>query len=179
MQKLSMEQLGRKSVTDFKAAPKHKMVLVVDNVRSMHNVGSFFRTADSFLLEAIYLCGFTPVPPHRDIQKTALGATETVTWHHAANTVEVVQQLRQNGYTLVALEQVKDSTLLNQLNLPAAQPIALIVGNEVDGVQQAVLELCQVVAEIPQFGSKHSLNVSVAAGIAIWHIVQQQFLAHE
>lgn len=174
-----MEQLGRKSVIDFKAAPKHKMVLVVDNVRSMHNVGSFFRTADSFLLEAIYLCGFTPTPPHRDIQKTALGATETVTWYHAENIVEVVQQLHQNGYTLVALEQVKDSTFLHQLNLPTSQPIALIVGNEVDGVQQAVLELCQVVAEIPQFGSKHSLNVSVAAGIAIWHIVQQQFLAHE
>jgi 23S rRNA (guanosine2251-2'-O)-methyltransferase len=172
MQKKAMDELGRKSVTEFRASEKSPLIVVLDNVRSMHNVGSVFRTADAFLIEAIWLCGYTPQPPHRDIHKTALGATETVAWQHFPSAVEAMGQLKANGYEPWAVEQVKGSILLQQLERKAGEPIALVFGNEVEGVQPSVLELCAGSIEIPQLGMKHSLNVSVAAGIVLWELVR-------
>jgi 23S rRNA (guanosine2251-2'-O)-methyltransferase len=174
MDKLSMDDLNRKTVDEFKTAEKFKVIVVLDNVRSMHNVGSVFRTADGFLLEAIYLCGYTPKPPHRDIQKTALGATETVHWQAFETTMEAVNQLQQNGYKLLAVEQAKQSIMLNQINYSANEKLAIIFGNEVEGVEQAIIDRCDACIEIPQFGMKHSLNVSVAAGIVLYKIIEQQ-----
>jgi 23S rRNA (guanosine2251-2'-O)-methyltransferase len=172
MQKLSMAELNRKTPADFKQAAKNRIILVLDNVRSMHNVGSVFRSADAFLIEAICLCGYTPQPPHRDIQKTALGATETVEWLYYANINECLQALQQNGYAIYAVEQVKDSIPLQTFHYKN-QPTALILGNEVEGVQQTVIAQCNGSIEIPQSGTKHSLNISVAAGLVLWHFYQQ------
>ncbi len=171
MRKLSMDELGRLSVGEFKQAAKTPIVVILDNVRSMNNVGSVFRTADAFLLEAICLCGYTPQPPHRDIQKTALGATETVDWLHYEQTVDAVLDLKQRGYTVFAVEQAEGSISLEQFQMPS-QPIAIVMGNEVSGVDSAVLEQCDGCIEIPQLGSKHSLNISVAAGIVIWKLTE-------
>jgi 23S rRNA (guanosine2251-2'-O)-methyltransferase len=171
MRKLSMDELGRLSVGEFKQAAKTPIVVILDNVRSMNNVGSVFRTADAFLLEAICLCGYTPQPPHRDIQKTALGATETVDWLHYEQTVDAVLDLKQRGYTVFAVEQVEGSISLEHFQMPS-QPIAIVMGNEVSGVDSAVLEQCDGCIEIPQLGSKHSLNISVAAGIVIWKLTE-------
>lgn len=175
MRKWSMQELGRKSIADFKEAPKTPLVVVLDNIRSMHNVGSVFRTADSFLVEKMYLCGYTPQPPHRDINKTALGATETVAWEYAATTVEAVQTLQAQGYKVYAVEQAEGAIYLDQFNLPA-QKIAIVMGNEVEGVADDVLDICDGCIEIPQLGSKHSLNISVAAGIIIWAITERTVL---
>lgn len=169
-----MEELGRKSVDEFKQSAKQPIILVLDNIRSMHNVGSVFRTADAFLIEAIYLCGYTPQPPHRDIQKTALGATESVNWSYFSTTVEAVQQAKQKGYGVFAVEQVTDSFLLNRLSTEPDEKIALVFGNEVSGVDASVLSLCDGSIEIPQAGMKHSLNVSIAAGIVLWELVRQK-----
>ena len=174
MDKLSMEDLNRKTVTEFISAKKFPVIVVLDNVRSMHNVGSVFRTADGFLLEAIYLCGYTPKPPHRDIQKTALGATETVHWQAFETTAEAVQLLKKNGYQLLAVEQAKQSMMLHQINYSANEKLAIIFGNEVEGVQQDIIDQCDACIEIPQFGMKHSLNVSVAAGIVLYKIIEPQ-----
>lgn len=163
-----MEALGRKTVEEFHEAEKIPVVIILDNIRSMHNVGSIFRTADAFLIEAIYLCGFTPRPPHRDIQKTALGATETVRWQYIEGAEQAVLQLSASGYTLVAVEQTEQSIQPGQLKSLNIAKLALIFGNEVDGVDGGLLKYCQGVIEIPQEGTKHSLNVSVAAGIVIW-----------
>ncbi len=171
MRKLSMDELGRLSVGEFKQAAKTPIVVILDNVRSMNNVGSVFRTADAFLLEAICLCGYTPQPPHRDIQKTALGATETVDWLHYEQTVDAVLDLKQRGYTVFAVEQAEGSISLETFQMPS-QPIAIVMGNEVSGVDSAVLEQCDGCIEIPQLGSKHSLNISVAAGIVIWKLTE-------
>jgi 23S rRNA (guanosine2251-2'-O)-methyltransferase len=135
----------------------------------MNNVGSVFRTADGFLLEAIYLCGYTPQPPHRDIQKTALGATETVQWHHYTNTTDAVQQLQQEGYEVLAVEQVHNSISLEKFNIQPNKKYALVLGNEVEGVAADVIAACNAVIEIPQAGSKHSFNISVSMGIVSWH----------
>ncbi|HPI00131.1 MAG TPA: RNA methyltransferase [Chitinophagaceae bacterium] len=170
MQKLSMEALGRKTVIEYKKADKLPIIVVLDNVRSMHNVGSIFRTADAFLIQSIYLCGCTPQPPHRDIHKTALGATETVDWKYYATTLEAVNHLKQQSYTVCAVEQTTDSIALQNIEL-SKHPIAIILGNEVDGVGDEVLALCDKCIEIPQFGTKHSLNVSVAAGVVLWKLV--------
>ena len=175
MRKWSMQELGRKSIADFKDAPKTPLVVVLDNIRSMHNVGSVFRTADSFLVEKMYLCGYTPQPPHRDINKTALGATETVAWEYAATTVEAVQTLQAQGYKVFAVEQAEGAVYLDQFN-PPAQKIAIVMGNEVEGVADEVLDICDGCIEIPQLGSKHSLNISVAAGIIIWAITERTVL---
>lgn len=175
MRKWSMQELGRKSIADFKEAPKTPLVVVLDNIRSMHNVGSVFRTADSFLVEKMYLCGYTPQPPHRDINKTALGATETVAWEYASTTVEAVQTLQAQGYKVYAVEQAEGAVYLDQFNLPA-QKIAIVMGNEVEGVADDVLDICDGCIEIPQLGSKHSLNISVAAGIIIWAITERTVL---
>ncbi|HEY8397340.1 MAG TPA: RNA methyltransferase [Flavihumibacter sp.] len=174
MRKLSMQELGRKSVDEFKEAAKQPIIVILDNIRSMHNVGSVFRTADAFLIEAIYLCGYTPQPPHRDIHKTALGATETVNWTWFPKTVDAVQQAKEQGYGVYAVEQVTDSYLLNRLSTDPDEKIALVFGNEVAGVDAAVLERCDGCIEIPQLGMKHSLNVSIAAGIVLWELVRQK-----
>ncbi len=165
-----MADLNRKSVEEFKKAEKVPVVVVLDNVRSMHNVGSVFRTADAFLVSGIWLCGYTPRPPHRDIQKTALGATETVDWHYAATTLEAVETLKKEGYTIYAVEQVEKSIPLHEFSFPTAGKLAVIFGNEVSGVEPEVVKQCDGFIEIPQFGMKHSLNISVAAGIVLWEI---------
>ena len=170
MRKLSMEELGRKTIDEFRAAEKTPLVLVLDNVRSMHNVGSVFRTADGFLLQGIILCGYTPVPPHRDIQKTALGATETVHWQYYATTTEAVEALKAAGYKVMAIEQAEQSIMLDQFTPPKEQPLALVFGNEVSGVDAGVMKQVEGCIEIPQQGMKHSLNISVSTGIVVWDI---------
>jgi 23S rRNA (guanosine2251-2'-O)-methyltransferase len=173
MQKLSMEALNRISVAEFKDKQKLPITVVLDNVRSMNNVGSVFRTADGFLIEQIVLCGFTPQPPHRDIQKTALGATETVNWKHAENTVDIIHELKTAGYKVYAIEQVTSSIMLNHFKIQEHEKIAVVFGNEVDGVSDEALALCDGAIEIPQLGTKHSLNISVAAGIVLWKLFEQ------
>jgi tRNA G18 (ribose-2'-O)-methylase SpoU len=171
MRKLSMDELGRMSVDEFRQAEKNPILIVLDNIRSMHNVGSVFRTADAFLAEGICLCGYTPQPPHRDIHKTALGATETVDWLYFTTTMEAVITLKERGYQLFAIEQVEGSVSLEKFTQPD-EKIALIFGNEVEGVDSDVLKLCDGCIEIPQLGMKHSLNISVAAGIVLWEMVR-------
>jgi len=170
MRKLTMAELGRKSVHQFREADKTPVVLVLDNIRSMHNVGSVFRTADAFLLQGIILCGYTPVPPHRDIHKTALGATETVTWEYSETTLEAVQRLQADGFTVMAIEQAEKSIMLDDYIPAADKPLALVFGNEVSGVEAAVMQQVDGCIEIPQSGMKHSLNISVSAGIVVWDI---------
>jgi tRNA G18 (ribose-2'-O)-methylase SpoU len=163
-----MAELNRASVDDFKSTPKSPVVLVLDNVRSMHNVGAIFRTADAFALEKIWLCGITPRPPHREITKTALGSETSMAWEYAPETVAAVTALKQAGYQVVAVEQTTSSLPLPQFRPLPGQPLALVLGNEVFGVDDAVLALCDLAVEIPQFGTKHSLNVGVAAGVVLW-----------
>lgn len=165
--------MERKSVDEFHRSEKIPVVIILDNVRSMNNVGSVFRTADAFLLEAIVLCGYTPRPPHRDIQKTALGATETVRWSYEENITNAVQKLKQEGYRICAVEQTEGSTSLVDWSILPEEKWALILGNEVEGVQDAALALCDAVVEIPQSGMKHSLNISVAAGIVFWEVYKR------
>ena len=172
MRKLSMDELGRKSLTEFKAAEKQPIVVILDNIRSMHNVGSVFRTADGFLLEGIVLCGFTPQPPHRDIQKTALGATESVDWWYVQNTLDAVIDLKSKGYKVYAVEQVQGSISLEKFSGMNNAPVALVFGNEVEGVATEVIAACDACIEIPQKGMKHSFNISVAAGIVLWEMVR-------
>ena len=167
-----MDELPRKNRTEFQEARKLPVVLLMENIRSMHNVGSVFRTADAFLTEAIYLCGYTPRPPHRDIHKTALGATETVSWKYTDSSVEAVMSLKSEGYRIVGVEQVAGSIPLQEFRLAPEEKIVLIFGNEVDGVSEEVLKYCDSCIEIPQFGMKHSLNVSVAAGMVLWELVR-------
>jgi 23S rRNA (guanosine2251-2'-O)-methyltransferase len=173
MRKLGMDELNRKSVTEFKDSQKIPVIIVMDNIRSMHNVGSVFRTADAFLMQGIYLCGYTPQPPHRDINKTALGATETVDWKYFSTTTEAVKSLREDGYKILAVEQVENSTPLNQVSAKKGEKLAVVFGNEVSGVDAEVLSLCHGSIEIPQVGMKHSLNISVAAGIVLWELFKQ------
>ena len=172
MRKLSMDELGRKSLTEFKAAPKQPIVVILDNIRSMHNVGSVFRTADGFLLEGIVLCGFTPQPPHRDIQKTALGATESVDWWYIQNTHDAVIDLKSKGYKVYAVEQAQGSISLEKFSRMNNASVALVFGNEVEGVASEVIAACDGCIEIPQEGMKHSFNISVAAGIVLWEMVR-------
>ena len=170
IRKLSMDDLGRKSVQEYKASEKLPVTLLLDNVRSMHNVGSIFRTSDAFLIEKILLCGYTPRPPHRDINKTTLGATETVDWEFVENAREAVLMLKSKGYLIVGVEQAEGSVLLAGFSVGADCRICLILGNEVEGISDGLMPLCDQVIEIPQFGTKHSLNVSVAAGIVLYRI---------
>jgi 23S rRNA (guanosine2251-2'-O)-methyltransferase len=172
MRKLRMDELPRKSTNEIREAEKLPVILVLENIRSMHNVGSVFRTADAFLTEAIYLCGYTPQPPHRDIHKTALGATDTVAWRYVEKTVDALTFLKTAGYRILAVEQVSGSIPLQQFKLQSGEKIVLIFGNEVQGVSEEVLEYCDGCIEIPQFGMKHSLNVSVAAGMVLWELVR-------
>jgi 23S rRNA (guanosine2251-2'-O)-methyltransferase len=174
MRKLSMDELNRKSVEEFKQASKTPVIAVLDNIRSMHNVGSVFRSADAFLLEGIVICGYTPQPPHRDINKTALGATETVDWIYFEQAVEAVKQLKARGYRVIAVEQTEGSVPLQLFTHQPDEKIAIIFGNEVEGVQDEVLTLADGSLEIPQLGMKHSLNISVAAGIVLWELVRER-----
>ncbi|MFC5626750.1 RNA methyltransferase [Algoriphagus winogradskyi] len=171
MKKLSMEELERVSVEEFKEMDKSPIVLVLDNVRSLNNVGSAFRTGDAFGVEKIYLCGITGTPPHRDIQKTALGATESVEWEYCLNTMLAMDKLKSEGYQICALEQVDRSVMLNEFIPEKGKKYALVFGNEVFGVEEEVLNACDAVLEIPQLGTKHSLNISVSLGIAVWDLM--------
>jgi tRNA G18 (ribose-2'-O)-methylase SpoU len=174
MRKLSMAELNRKSVQEFRQSAKHPIVVVLENIRSMHNVGSVFRTADAFLVSKIVLTGYTPVPPHRDIEKTALGATDSVAWSYEKDALTVIQQLKADGYRLLAVEQVEGSTPLNEFSVDIDRPLAIIFGNEVSGVSDEVLQECSGSIEIPQAGMKHSLNIAVAAGIVLWELVRSR-----
>lgn len=165
--------MGRMDVQSFKAAEKLPLIVVLDNVRSLHNVGSVFRTADAFRLEAIYLCGITACPPSAEIHKTALGAEDSVEWHYAGDTCDVVRSLKEQGVVVFAVEQVEGSVLLPDLELDPSQRYAVVMGNEVKGVQQAVVDLADYALEIPQYGTKHSLNVSVTAGIVMWEFLKR------
>ena len=171
--KLQNEELNRISVEEFKVQDKTPIIVVLDNIRSLNNIGSVFRTADSFLLEAIYLCGITAQPPHRDIQKTALGATESVTWKYFKTTTEAIKALKQDNYKIASIEQTENSVMLNEYTVNKNEKLAIVFGNEVKGVEQEVINNSDVVIEIPQYGTKHSLNISVSAGIVIWELQKQ------
>lgn len=176
MRKLQVEELCRMSVEEFKEAQKLPLVMVLDNIRSLHNVGSVFRTADAFRLTHIYLCGITACPPAAEIHKTALGAEDTVAWDYYADTLDAVKALKAAGYTVFAVEQVEGSDKLGTFEIESGKRYALIMGNEVKGVRQDVVDACDGALEIPQYGMKHSLNVSVSAGIVIWDIARQMLM---
>lgn len=168
MRKLKLDELNRATIPEFKAAQKLPVAVVLDNVRSMHNVGSLFRTADGFAAEKLLLCGITGQPPHREIEKTALGATVSVDWEYYPTTVQAVEQLRTEGYQIIAIEQAENSTMLNTFTPNPTGKYALVFGNEVNGVDDAVMALADTCLEIPQFGTKHSFNIVVSAGIVLW-----------
>lgn len=169
-----MDELNRKSVEEFKRSDKTPVIAVLENIRSAYNVGSVFRTADAFLLEAIYITGYTCIPPHKEIKKTALGAEETVDWKHFANASEAIRSLKANDYTVYAVEQAINSLMLQQITFDPAQKIAVIFGNEVTGVEQSTIAQCDGCIEIPQLGMKHSLNIATAAGVVLWEIVRNR-----
>lgn len=168
MRKLKNEELNRLNVAAFKKAVKTPIIVILDNIRSLNNIGSVFRTADAFLIEKIYLCGITAVPPHKDIRKTALGATESVAWEYRKDTLQLIKALQNDDYHVVAVEQAVNSQLLDRFAIDKSLKYALVFGNEVKGVSQEVVDASDGVLEIPQFGTKHSLNVSVSAGVVIW-----------
>ena len=167
-----MDELGRLTADEVQAASKHPIIVILDDVRSMHNVGSVFRTCDGFAVEALYLCGYTPLPPHRDIHKTALGATETVKWQHFQSAAEAIATCKVDGYKICSVEQAHNSVSLEKLNPSENEKIALIFGNEVTGVSDEALKNSDACVEIPQWGSKHSLNVSVAVAVVLWEMVR-------
>lgn len=173
MRKLSMDELNRISVEEFRNAEKIPVVVVLDNVRSLNNIGSVFRSCDAFRIEKIYLCGITATPPHKDIHKTALGATESVEWEYSEKTEKIIQNLKGKEYRILSVEQVDNSTSLGDLKLSIDNKYALVFGHEVRGVQQSVVDMSDICIEIPQYGTKHSLNVSVSAGIVIWEVFRQ------
>ena len=173
MRKLKNEELGRKSIAEFRKADKTPIVIVLDNIRSLHNVGSVFRTADGFLITAVYLCGITAQPPHREIQKTALGATESVEWKYYSNTVDALMELAEQGYKLVAVEQAEDSIGLSDFKVEREHRYAIVFGHEVKGVSQEAINQCGACIEIHQLGTKHSLNISVAVGVVVWSFLQK------
>lgn len=173
MRKLANSELGRKNQEEFKQAGKTPLIIVLDDVRSLHNIGSVFRTADAFLIEKIYLCGITATPPNKEIHKTALGATDTVAWEYQKNVLETINLLKAQGVTVLAIEQVEDAVLLQDFEPDEGEKYALVFGNEVKGVAQEAVSLCNGTIEIPQLGTKHSLNISVSAGIVIWDIFKK------
>jgi tRNA G18 (ribose-2'-O)-methylase SpoU len=173
MRKLANQELDRKDVEAFKNAKKTPITIILDDIRSLHNIGSVFRTADAFLIESIYLCGITACPPNKEIHKTALGATETVEWKYFKEVTEAIQVLKSKGTSLWAVEQVEGACFLNKFTPEKNQKYGLVFGNEVKGVNQEAIHLCDGVIEIPQMGTKHSLNISVSAGIVVWDIFQK------
>ena len=173
MRKLKIMELNRISIEEFKEAEKLPLVVVLDNIRSLHNIGSVFRTSDAFRIECIYLCGITATPPHPEMHKTALGAEFTVDWKYVDNTVEAVDNLKSEGYTVYSVEQAEGSVMLDELVLDKTEKYAVVMGNEVKGVQQEVIDHSHGCIEIPQYGTKHSLYVSVTAGIVIWDLFKK------
>ncbi|MDR3695868.1 RNA methyltransferase [Mucilaginibacter sp.] len=170
MRKLKLDELNRVTVAEFKAGEKLPVVVVLDNVRSMHNIGSIFRTADGFAVEKMCLCGITARPPHREIEKTALGATQSIIWEYFDDPVQAVDQLRSDGYRIVAVEQAENSTMLHDFEIVKGEKYALVFGNEVNGVSDEVMAKIDACIEIPQFGTKHSFNIVVSAGIVLWDL---------
>ena len=175
MRKLKITELNRLTTEEFKLRKKTPLVIVLDNVRSLHNVGSVFRTSDAYLVETVCLCGITSTPPHAEIHKSALGAENSVDWVYFEDTLEAIKELKSKGFEVLAIEQAEGSTMLNQLEINPSGKYAVVLGNEVKGVQQAVVDACDGCIEIPQYGTKHSLNVSVTAGIIIWEFASKLF----
>ena len=173
MRKLENSELDRKSVPEFKNANKTPLILILDDVRSLHNIGSVFRTADAFLIEKIYLCGISATPPNKEIHKTALGATDTVSWEYCASVATVIENLRNENIFVYAVEQVENAIMLNDFQVEASKKYALVFGNEVFGVSQGAIAKCNGCIEIPQSGTKHSLNISVSAGIVVWDLFRK------
>jgi 23S rRNA (guanosine2251-2'-O)-methyltransferase len=173
MRKLENSELDRKTVSDFKLADKTPIILILDDIRSLHNIGSVFRTSDAFLIEKIYLCGITATPPNKEIHKTALGATDTVTWEYAKDVLEVIAKLKAENTTVYAIEQVENAIFLDDFQPVKETKYALVFGNEVYGVSQEAIKMCDGCIEIPQLGTKHSLNISVSAGIVVWDLFQK------
>ena len=174
MRKLSMEELGRKSVDEFKESDKFPIIVVLENIRSAYNVGSVFRTSDAFLIEAIYIIGYSAKPPHKEIKKTALGAEETVTWKYFKTSTEAIDELKIRKYKVYAVEQAEESYKLHSANFRQNEKIAVVFGNEVTGVEQTTIHLCDGCIEIPQLGMKHSLNIATAAGIVLWELIRSK-----
>ena len=170
MRKLKNSELDRLTVDAFKEVEKTPIIIVLDNIRSLNNIGSVFRTSDAFLIEKIYLCGITATPPHKDIHKTALGSTDTVDWEYVENTMDLVEKLKTEGVKVCAIEQAENATMLNDFKVESNTTYALVFGNEVKGVAQNVVSASDVVIEIPQFGTKHSLNISVSCGVVVWDV---------
>lgn len=173
MRKLENSELDRKSIEGFKQSDKTPIILVLDDIRSLHNIGSVFRTADAFLIEKIYLCGITATPPNKEIHKTALGATETVAWEHNTDVLKVIENLKAENVTVLAIEQVESAIFLQDFEVEKNKKYALIFGNEVFGVSQEAVAICNGCIEIPQLGTKHSLNISVSAGIVVWDLFKK------
>ena len=173
--KLKNEELGRITLEEFKSVEKTPTIVVLDNVRSLHNVGSVFRSCDAFVVETLYLCGFTGTPPNKEINKTALGATESVVWKHESDILALINKFKQNGYTICAVEQTQKAIQLHKFTIDKDKKYVLIFGNEVEGVQQHVIAECDAVIEIAQGGTKHSLNIAVSAGIVLWEFFKKQF----
>lgn len=173
MRKLLNDELDRLSPEEFKKVDKIPVLVVLDNVRSLNNIGSVFRTADAFRLEGIFLCGITATPPHREIHKTALGATESVRWEYREETSAAISELKQEGYRILAIEQAEGAVMLDKIQLSATEKYAVVFGHEIRGVEQQVVDMSDLCIEIPQFGTKHSLNISVAAGIVIWEMFRR------
>ncbi|MCF6166930.1 RNA methyltransferase [Lutibacter sp.] len=173
MRKLKNSELGRFNVEEFKKTDKIPLIVILDNIRSLNNIGSVFRTSDAFLIEKIYLCGITAQPPHKDIHKTALGATESVAWEYVEDTLQLIERLNGLNIEIVAIEQVEGSTMLQDFNIDPNQKYAVIFGNEVKGVQQEVVSASNYCIEIPQFGTKHSLNIAVSTGIVLWDLFKK------
>jgi len=170
MRKLKNEELNRINIDQFKKSEKLPIIIILDNIRSLNNIGSIFRTADSFRIEKIYLCGITATPPHREINKTALGATDSVDWEYSEHPLDVIKILQRQKYKIVAIEQVDRSICLEEFNIENNQKLALIFGNEIKGISEDIMEDIDTCVEIPQFGTKHSFNVTVSAGIVLWHL---------
>ena len=173
MRKLKNNELNRLNLEEFKNSQKTLLVIVLDNVRSAHNVGSVFRTSDAFLVEKICLCGITPTPPHKEIRKTALGASESVNWQHYTNIMDCIQELKASGHHIISIEQADKAVMLHDFNPKKDMKYALVFGNEVKGVEQAIVSESDTVIEIPQYGTKHSLNISVSSGVVIWDFFQK------
>ena len=173
--KLKLWELNRVSEEEFKTQKKHPILVILNDIRSLNNIGSFFRTCDAFNVEKIYLCGITATPPHREINKTAIGATESVIWEHRTSIVELVTELKAEGVTIASIEQAEETLLLQNTSQLNYSKIALVFGNEVDGVDQEVINLSDHIIEIPQFGTKHSLNVSVCAGVVLWEFTKKYY----
>ncbi|WP_298555911.1 RNA methyltransferase [uncultured Algibacter sp.] len=170
MRKLKNSELDRLSIEGFKEAKKTPIIIVLDNIRSLNNIGSIFRTSDAFLIEKIYLCGITATPPHKDIHKTALGSTDTVDWEYTENTIDLVKKLKADNIQICAIEQTENATMLNDFEIESNTKYALVFGNEVKGIDQNVVSTSDMIIEIPQFGTKHSLNISVSCGVVVWDI---------